>query len=356
MTHPDLDRLTSLVHGFLETGEADATRDHVDGCPECRDAVESLHEEARLLAREILPPARMAALKEGILQAAGRRRARGLLWQIPVAAAVLLGLIGVLLSPGTKHGLTDGRVSLPDGRVVAAPMDLSASESWRLQALEKSQVRLSDHSIVELGAGTRISLLPGGTRGVQADVSAGEAVFSVAPDPKRLTILSPAGRVEATDGRFSMRIVFEEQGDAAMNKALAGAIVTVIAGSVSLSNPSGTAEARPGQSAVLAAGEAPLFLASPQDKQEDLLRRLEQLAARVAKLEDEVVQLEAKNKQLKTQLQSNAPGMPGGAIWSANGAQGVKVIHAGGGAAPGSVIIELKEGDEKKADPKSNPR
>jgi FecR protein len=361
MTHPDLDRLTCWVHGLLEPEEADVTRDHVAVCASCRDAADGVREEAQLLAREILSPDRMAALKEGILQAAGHRPARrvGLLWQIPVAAAVLFGLVSVLLlSPGAKHRLVDGRVTLQDGRVVAAPLDLSAVQSWQVQALDKAQVQLSDRSTVELEAGTRIALLPVGARGVQADVFSGEALFSVAPDPKVFSVLSPAGRVDAPDGKFSVKIVFEEQGGVPMNKAFAGAIITVVAGSIALSNPNGTAEARTGQSAVLTAAEAPLLLASPQDKQEDLLRRLEQLAARVAKLEDEVTQLESKNKQLKAQLQSNAPGMPGGAVWSfsGNGAQGVRVLQAGGGGAPGSVILELKEEDEKKPERKSNPR
>ena len=141
-----------------------------------------------------------------------------------------------------------------------------------------------------------------------------------------------------------------------MKKMLAGAIVTVFAGSISLSNANGSAEALPGQSAALARSQAPLFLAAPQDKQEELLRRLEQLAARVAKLEDEVTQLELKNKQLKLQIGSNAPG---GAVWGlapgqpVNGA-GVRVIQSGPGGAPGSgVILEREEGNEKKSERKN---
>jgi hypothetical protein len=357
MNHPDLDRLTSWVHG-LPDPEIDT---HVPGCAGCRDTAEGLREEARVLAREIGSPERLAALKAGLMHAAGRRRpARLLLWQIPVAAAVLIGLIAVLLSPGSRHSVVDGRVALEDGRVVAAPMDLAASQSWQLRALENARVSLADHTTVNLRPGTRIGLSPFGARGVQADVSSGEAEFTVSRDPKRLVIVSPAGRVEAADGKFDLKIVFEEEGGVPVKKVLAGAIVTVFAGSISLSNANGSAEAQPGQSAVLARSQAPLFLAAPQDKQEELLRRLEQLAARVAKLEDEVTQLEAKNKQLKLQLTSNGIGGPGGA-WlgapgqSVNGA-GVRVIQSGAGGAPGSsVIIELQEGNEKKPERK-NPQ
>ena len=93
-----------------------------------------------------------------------------------------------------------------------------------------------------------------------------------------------------------------------------------------------------------------MLLTSPQDKQEELLRRLEQLAARVAKLEDEVTQLEQKNKQLKQQLTSNVG--PGGAVWTNAPGSGVRVQTAGGNVAPGSVII-IEEGNEKKPERKN---
>ncbi len=354
MNHPDLDRLTSWVHGLPDPG----VEEHVPGCPACRDAAEDLREEARVLSQEIGSPERLAALKAELLHAAGRGRpARLLLWQVPVAAAVLFGLVAVLLPPGARHSVVDGRVALEDGRVVAAPVDLAASKSWQLQAVEDVRVSLADHTTVHLRPGTRIGLAPSGARGVQADVSSGEARFTVFPDPKRLVIVSPAGRVEAADGQFDVKIVFQDEGGVPVKNALAGAIVTVFAGSISLSNANGSAEARTGQSAVLARSQAPLFLAAAQDKQEELLRRLEQLAARVAKLEDEVAQLEARNKLLKLQLASNALGAPGAAWNSAPGQPGggVRVIQSAGGTPGGGVIIELQDGNEKKPERK-NPQ
>ena len=183
MSHPDLDRLTSWVHGLLEPGESEATRSHVADCPDCADDAEVLREEGRLLSREILPPERIAALKEAILESADAHRQsrwRGLLRQIPAAAIVLIGLVATLLPGGARHRLLDGRVTLQDGRVVDGPLDLDGSRSWRMQAVEKAQVRLSDRSTVDLGPGARLALAPGGTRGVRADVSSGEVVFSVA--------------------------------------------------------------------------------------------------------------------------------------------------------------------------------
>jgi len=201
---------------------------------------------------------------------------------------------------------------------------------------------MSDRSTVELAAGSSLSISPGGRRGVQASLSSGRATFSVAPDARVLTVCSPAGRVEAADGKFDLKIVAEESGGTPMKSVLAGAIVTVFAGSISLSNANGTVEAQPGQSAVLARAEAPLLLAAPQDKQEELLRKLEELAARVAKLESEVAQLEQKNKQLKLQLSSNAPG---GAVWTTNpGQNGVRVIQSGPGGAAGGTTVIIEEG------------
>jgi hypothetical protein len=351
MTHPDLDRLTSWVHGFFEGADAAEVAEHVAACPGCRETAEGLRDEAQLLTRAIADPERLAALKDGLLHAAsGKRSPRGLLWQFPVAAAVLIGLVAVLLWPGARHRVVDGRVALEDGRVVSAPLELAASQSWQLRAVDKVSLQLSDRSTVDLGAGSWISLAPGGARGVLPDLAAGEASFSVVPDPKRLSVVSPAGRVEAADGRFSLRIVFEEEGGIPVKNALAGAIVTVFAGSVALSNANGGVEAGPGQSAVLARAEAPLFLSAPQDKQEELLRRLEQLAARVAKLEDEVTQLEQKNKQLKQQLGSN--GGAGGAVWGGNVQPGAPVrVQTGPGGSPQTVIII--EEDEKKPERKN---
>jgi anti-sigma factor RsiW len=354
MIHPDSDRLTSWVHGFLDAADAAEVEGHVSDCAECHEAAAGLRDEARVLSNEIASPERLAALKAGLLLAAGRRRPlRQLLWQIPVAAAVLVGLVAVLLSPGSRHSLVEGRVALEDGSVVSAPADLAAARTWTLRALEKSSVRLSDRSTVDLGPGTRIGLAADGPRGVQADLLSGEASFVVAPDPKRLVIVSPAGRVEAVDGKFSVKIVFEKEGGVPMKKVLAGAIVTVFAGSISLSNANGNVNAVQGQSAVLAQTEAPLLVSAPQDQQEDLLRRLEQLAARVAKLEEEVGRLEQKNKQLKLQVSSNAPG---GAVWSTNGAGGVRILQSAAGQTPGSsVIIELDENNGRKPE-KKNPQ
>jgi len=343
MSHPDLDRLTAWVHELLEPADAAGIAGHVAGCADCREEVDRLRDEAQAVASAIGSRERLDALKERLRCAAGeppRPRNLGLFWQVPLAAAVLIGLVTVFLAPRPSHTLTAGRLALEDGREVSAPLDLAASKPWRLRAIEKSSVRLSDRSTIELGAGTRFGLEGSGERGVQAELASGEAMFVVAADPRRLAVRAPAGRIESGDGTFSVKIVFEEEGGSPMKGMIAGALVTVLAGSASVSNAQGQASVGPGRSMVLAAAEAPLLVASPQDA-EALLKRLEQLAARVAKLEDELTRLETRNKQLREQLKSG-----GGAFgWSSNPAGGgVRVIQGGPGAAPGQpVIIELEE-------------
>jgi hypothetical protein len=362
VTHPDLDRLTSWVHGFAEPAESEETRSHVTACAECRWAAEGLREEARILSQElevspeISSPERLRALQEGLLRAATAkiRPARGLLWQVPVAAAVLLGLVGVLLSSGPRHSLVDGEVRLKDGRVLSAPSELAGSQAWHLEAQGKTCVRLSDRSTVNLGPGAELTLVPEGPRGVGAALVSGQAEFSVAPDSRRLSVRSPAGGLEAADGKFSMRIVFEEEGGVPVKNALAGAIVTVLAGSVSLLSPGGQQEAQAGQSAVLSRAQPPLLLLAPQDQQEPLLRRLEQLAARVAKLEEEVTLLDLQNKALKLQLAANPTNGAWGGFAPGQSVGGLRVSPQGPGGPGSAVIIELKEENPKK--PEENPK
>jgi hypothetical protein len=357
MTHPDSDRLTAWVHELVEPADAVGIADHVAECADCREEVDRLREEAQAVLSAIAPRERLDALKERLLREAGgpaRRRVGGLSWQVPLAAAVLVGLVTVFLAPGPRHTVTAGRVELEDGHAVSAPLDLARSKSWSLRAVERSSVRLSDRSTVDLGAGAQMRLEGSGERGVQAELTSGEAAFTVAPGPRLLRVAAPAGWVESGDGKFTVRIVSEDEGGIPMKRMTAGALVIAFAGSVSVSNAQGRAPVEPGHAMVLAAAEAPLRVASPQDA-EALLKRLEQLAARVAKLEDELTRLEARNTQLKDQLKAGG----GGFGWGVNGAGGgVRVLQgAPGAAAPGSpIIIELEEQRNELKNPKGKEK
>jgi hypothetical protein len=99
---------------------------------------------------------------------------------------------------------------------------------------------------------------------------------------------------------LGLEILSAEEREDSMKKAIAVVFLIALAGSTPRLHAKEASENR---------GASMLF-AAPQDRQ---LQRLEQLAARVAKLEDEITRLEERNKQLRAQLASNAPlGMPGG--------------------------------------------
>jgi hypothetical protein len=124
---------------------------------------------------------------------------------------------------------------------------------------------------------------------------------------------------------------------------VSGIVVAVVAGSAALSNAQGAVEVQVGRAAVMSAAEAPLLVGAPQDDAESLLRRLEQLAASVAKLEQEIARLEERNAKLKEQLRSNAPG---GGVWF-NGAGapggGVRVVTSTNPGTEATIIIEEKK-------------
>lgn len=333
MTHPDLDVLSAWVHGGVEP---DGLPEHVDACAECRDQAEALRDEARLLEGALAAP---ADLEARLLEQARPRRS--LLWQIPIAAAVLLGLVALLAEPGRRHEVVSGRLALDDGRELAPKAELAAEKSWRIRAVEPSRIRLADGSAVELQPAAQVGLAPVEGRGVEAELVSGAVALAVAPGPRRLTLRFPAGRLETAEGRYGVKIVSAEQGGEPM---LAAAMVTLVSGTLSLSNPHGALEVSPGQSAFLTASAAPLLTAAPQDRQEDLLRRLEQLAAAIARVEAQIAKLEERNKQLKVQVQN--PGAAPGAVW-VGGSSGAtfKVIQGTGTATDNGVILEVQTRD-----------
>ena len=101
MNHPDLDRLTAWVHECLDPEDAAALKAHVVQCGECREMVDRLREESFTLAAELAPEHRLKDLRERLLRRAeaGDPPAvprRALLWQAPLAAALLLGLVALL--------------------------------------------------------------------------------------------------------------------------------------------------------------------------------------------------------------------------------------------------------------------
>jgi ferric-dicitrate binding protein FerR (iron transport regulator) len=267
-------------------------------------------------------------------------------WQAVMAAALLIAVVGVLGFPaGSDHVLVGGRAWLEDGRELQRGERLRASEPWALRTSESASLRLADGSTVELRPGSALDLRPAGRRGAEARLGAGRARVVVAPGRESLRISSPTGWVESVRGSFELKLTSEREEGEHMRKGrqpmkgmITAAIVTVLAGSASVGNARGILAAEPGSATVLSAAEPPLAVAAAQDA-EALLKRLEELSSAIAKLEEKVQHLEARNKQLKDQLNAagGAPGAvpPGGAPLPGASAPGA--VPPGGVPAPGAV-------------------
>ena len=342
MTHLPPDRLTAWVHDLLDPEEGEPVEAHVRGCAECRVRAEAVRGEARVLASALADPARLEALKKSLVKratAAPRRIRLGALWQIPAAAAVLFALVVTLALPSPAAvELVDGRVRMePGDREWVAPAVLPADAVREVRALEASTIRLASRFTVELEPEARIGLAPGPA----ADVRAGRIRFTVTGSGGPVVVRSGAGRLESAGGRFELNVIEKNEGGTKMKGMLTGVVVTVLAGSVGMSNAHGTVEAESGRVVVLAPSQAPLFVS--QDDPETLLRRLEQLAAAIARLEAEISRLETRNAQLKASLKNGTAGQGrayfGGGAGSASG----WVLQSGDTNRVKTVIIEKKK-------------
>jgi hypothetical protein len=281
----------------------------------------------------------------GRTRSPGTRRSGWIRWehsgQAAIAAVLLIAVVGFLAFPaGSHHVLEGGRAWLEDGRELQRGERLRASEPWALRTSESASLRLADGSTVELGPGGVLALLPGGGRGADVRLGAGRARVVVASDRGPLRVSSPAGWVESAGGSFELRVSSEREageptlkGGQPMNGVITAAIVTVLAGSASVGNAQGTLAAKPGSAAVLSAAEPPLIVAQAQDA-EALLKRLEELSAAIARLEEKVKSLEARNKQLKDQVNGAGAG-PGGV--PPGGVPAPGAVPQGGTPAPGAV-------------------
>jgi hypothetical protein len=262
-------------------------------------------------------------------------------WQAALAAALLVAVVGVLGFPaGSDHVLLGGRAWLENGRELRRGERLRASEPWALRTSESASIRLSDSSTVELGPGSALAQQPTDRRGVDLRLAAGRARVLVAPGRERLRVSSPPGWVESAGGSFELKITSEREeegpirkGEQPMKGLITAAVVSVLAGSASVGNAQGTVAPEPGSAAVLVAAAPPLAVATSQDA-EALLKRLEELSAAVTKLEEKVKNLEARNKQLRDQLNGTGGG-PGGV--PPGGVPAPGAVPPGGVPAPGAV-------------------
>ncbi len=101
-----------------------------------------------------------------------------------------------------------------------------------------------------------------------------------------------------------------------MKGIASGILVTVLSGSLSLSQAQGREDLLAGRSAVLAASRAPLRVGLAQEGGAALSKRLDSLAAEIGKLEAEIQKLEKENAQLREERKAvveNGGTPPGGA-------------------------------------------
>jgi hypothetical protein len=262
-------------------------------------------------------------------------------WQVGIAAALLIAVVGVLGFPaGSDHVLEGGRAWLENGRELQRGERLRASEPWALWTSESASLRLADGSTVLLSPGSALDLRPAGPRGAEARLGEGKARVVVAPGRESLRISSPTGWIESTGGSFELKVTSKREegepvrkGGQPMKGMFTAAVVTLLAGSASVGNAQGILSAEPGSATVLSAAEPPLVVAPAQDA-EALLKRLEELSAALSKLEEKVQRLEARNKQLKEQL-NGAGGAPGAV--PPGGVPAPGAVPPGGVPAPGAV-------------------
>jgi hypothetical protein len=266
--HSSREDLEQFARGVA--GEGCAVGMHAANCAACAAILNEFQDEDDAL-HAILSPVDVpldAHLLKRVLAARQVRPVTGWARQAAAAAVILIALMFLLFSPtrGT-HRVLEGSITTADGRRFDAP---SAFEASPVIALETAK------------APATLSLVNGG-----------------------LMELRPATRVEL---RELSRVEIESLGGEDMKGIASGVLVTVFAGSLSLSQAHGSADLVMGRSAVLSASRVPLLVGIAQEGKAALAKRLEALALEIGKLEEEVKKLETEHAGLKTELQRGVAG------------------------------------------------
>jgi len=278
--HPTRDSLEQLARDVADDpGIAEA---HVADCDACAAIVDEYRGEDDALRAGLAPVAARpdAFMLKRVLAARHFRPREGWGRQAAAAAVILIALMVLLFAPvRATHRLLDGSITLADGRRLDAPSAFEASSVSALETLKEcATIQLVDGTLVEL---------------------------------------RPATRVEV---REVSRQEIERLGEESMKGITSGVLVTVLAGSLSLSQAHGSADLLMGRSAVLSPSRAPVLLGLAQEGKAALAKRLEALALEIGKLEDEVKKLETENAGLKAELQVVVEGGgPGGSPRQAPG-------------------------------------
>jgi hypothetical protein len=278
--HPSRDELELLARDVAD--DSRAAEAHVANCDACAAIVEEYRGEDDALRVGLAPVQAQpgAFFLKRVLASRQVRPREGWGRQAAAAAVILVALMALLFAPTrATHRLLAGAITLADGRRLGAPSAFEASPVSTLETLnERATIQLADGTLMELRSATRVEV------------------------------------------REVNRDEIERLGGEDMKAIASGVLVTVLAGSLSLSQAHGNADLTSGRSAVLSASHVPVLVGLAQEGKAALAKRLETLAVEIAKLEGEVKKLETEHAGLKAELQGVVQGGgPGGSPGQAPG-------------------------------------
>ena len=121
---------------------------------------------------------------------------------------------------------------------------------------------------VRLGSGSKLALREDAEKRLVLELSAGETDINMPGGGKELVVLTAAGRLSCSGGRFWVRLIGEEElKNLGLKSGKGGtAVISVLEGTVKLAGTAGTLGG--GEWALLTAGENPQLLFSPVREEE----------------------------------------------------------------------------------------
>jgi hypothetical protein len=278
--------LSRLLDGELSPGEIAEAEGHAAQCASCLSLIESWRLQSAHLRRHL----RRHALSEDFVRnvcqaaignarhagyhAAARKRRRGLVRWLPLAAAILLAAVIVSQYFPGREGIGYARVIDPGERLEvlsshsAVWVRTSAGEilhpgDWmRTPESAAAEILWHDFCHLTLEPGT-LARIPDNPQPDHVILLSGSILSDVRVGEKNFRVLTPAGSVTGSFGRFSVQVrdvaLTNLQAGEGGAEILSGTIVS--AGEVSVGAGSVTVEV-PGATSTVAAGQAAAFAGS----------------------------------------------------------------------------------------------
>jgi len=278
--------LSRLLDGELSPGEIAEAEGHAAQCASCLSLVESWRLQSAHLRRHL----RRHALSEDFVRnvcqvakgnnrhagrpATARERRRGLVRWLPVAAAILLAAVIVSQYFPGREGIGYARVIDPGERLEVLPSNsavwvrTSAGEvlhpgDWmRTPESTAAEILWHDFCHLTLEPGT-LARIPDNPQPDHVILLSGSILSDVRVREKTFQVLTPAGSVTGSFGRFSVQVrdvaLTNLRVEADGAEILSGTVVPV--GEVSVRAGSVTVEV-PGATSTVAAGQGAAFAGS----------------------------------------------------------------------------------------------